>query len=274
LPIITLLGIAWWVIGGRAGKVHVAGFVWARAVRDAAAEALPFSQLGGYVIGARALILAGADTAQAGISTLLDLTLEFAAKIPYVVFGFAILAWLKPQYTAVAISVDGAISIAALIVGIWLARSSTPENAVRWLLDRWRSLSEIRERIAAVLREMTSHRKNVWQGMFLHFLCWGLGAGELWLIFHFMHVPGGLGAALVIDSVVGGIRAVSFFVPGAIGVQEGSYVLFCGLFGISPGAALAISLVRRARDIVIAGPVLLAWQWREGVALIPGRFKS
>ena len=274
LPIIALLGIAWWLVGSAAGEARVTGFIWARAARDAAAEALPFSQLGGYVIGARALVLAGADAAHAGISTLLDLTLEFAAKIPYIVLGLAVLAFLRPQYSAFAASVGGILSIAVLFVGTRIVGSSAPENAIRWLLDRFPGMSEIRGRIAAVLREVTSHRKNVWRGALLHFVCWALGAGELWLSFHFMRVPGGLGAAIVIDSVVGGIRAVSFFIPGAIGVQEGSYVLFCGLFGISPGAALAISLVRRARDIAIAGPVLLAWQWREGVALIPGRFKS
>jgi putative membrane protein len=274
LPIVMLLGVAWWLVGSAAGKTGAIGFIWARAVRDAAAEALPFSQVGGYVIGARALVLSGVDAARAGISTLLDLTLEFAAKIPYIVLGFAFLAWLKPKYSAVGIGAGGTISVVGLILAGWIAKSSAPENAIRWLLDRFQALSEIRGRIATLLRELTSHRKNVWRSLLLHFVCWVLGAGELWLIFHFMHVPGGLGAALVIDSVVGGIRAVSFFVPGAIGVQEGSYVLFCGLFGISPGAALAISLARRARDLVIAFPVLLAWQGREGVALFRVRFKS
>jgi len=108
----------------------------------------------------------------------------------------------------------------------------------------------------------------------LHFVCWLAGAGETWLLLWLMHVPAPLSAALVIDSMVGAIRAVSFFVPGAIGVQEGGYVLLCGLFGLSPGAALAVSLARRGRDLLIAAPVLLSWQWREGRALLFGRFKS
>src|SRR2546421_547394 len=75
--------------------------------------------------------------------------------------------------------------------------------------------------------------------------------------------------ALVMDRLVGAIRAVVFLVPGALGVQEGGYVLLCALFGLPPGAALALSLARRGRAVLIAAPVLLSWEWREGRTL-PG----
>jgi uncharacterized membrane protein YbhN (UPF0104 family) len=71
----------------------------------------------------------------------------------------------------------------------------------------------------------------------------------------------------VIDSLVGALRAASFFVPGALGIQEGGYVLLCGLFGLSPAAALALSLARRARDLLFAALVLPSWQWVESRAL-------
>lgn len=275
VPVIALLGGAWWLIGRGAGEPRVALFIWARAVRDAAAEALPLSQVGGYVIGARALMLSGADAARAGLSTLLDLTLEFAAKIPYIVLGLLTLAWLRPRDMASSLAIAALIAAVALLVVLWAKTTNAPAEKIARLLARWPRLSDLQSRLAALIGEMTSHRAAVRGGALLHFVCWLIGAGETWLVFHFMHVPVGVGPALVIDSVVGGIRAISFFVPGALGVQEGSYVLFCGLFGISPGAALALSLVRRARDLFIAAPILLSWQWREGHAvLFPQRFKS
>jgi hypothetical protein len=42
-----------------------------------------------------------------------------------------------------------------------------------------------------------------------------------------------------------------FMVPAAAGVQEGSYMLAAAVFGISPGAAIAASFARRARDLVL-----------------------
>lgn len=275
VPVIALLGAAWWLIGSRSGEPTLGAFIWSRAVRDAAAEALPLSQLGGYVIGARALILSGADTARAGLSTLLDLTLEFAAKIPYIVLGLLALAWLIPRDRTALLVTAAFISAAALMVVLWVRRTRVPVDQIARWLSRWPRLHEFQARIAALIQEMTARPSAVRGGALLHFLCWSIGAGETWLVFHFIQLPVGIGPALAVDSVVGGIRALSFFVPGALGVQEGSYVLLCGLFGIPPGAALALSLVRRARDLLIAAPVLLSWQWREGHAILfPRRFKS
>jgi hypothetical protein len=56
LVLIAAMGLAWRALlpGAPAGTV-----MWARLVRDSGSEALPLSQVGGYVLGARALALAG-----------------------------------------------------------------------------------------------------------------------------------------------------------------------------------------------------------------------
>ena len=62
--------------------------------------------------------------------------------------------------------------------------------------------------------------------------------------------------ALVLDSVVAGLRTFVFMVPAAAGVQEASYVLACAVFGMSPAAAVAGSLARRARDLALGAATL------------------
>ena len=52
-------------------------------------------------------------------------------------------------------------------------------------------------------------------------------------------------------------------VPGAVGVQEGGLILLCGLFGIPAQSALALSLIKRAADLAVGGPGLIAWQVLE-----------
>jgi len=260
LPIIALLGLAWWMIYRSGMRPAFPRFVWARAVRDASAEALPFSQLGGYAIGARALSLAGADATAAGASTFLDLILEFAAKLPYVVLGLALLAWSRSEEIVSA-------ALLALCLGALLAlplfRAPLQKLIRLKLFQRWQGVRAMRRRAALALGRMTAKGEGFATSILLHLVCWVLGAGETWLIFHVMHTAAPLDASLVIDRLVGAIRAASFFVPGAIGVQEGGYILLCGVFGISPATALAFSLARRARDLLIAAPVLLSWQWRE-----------
>ena len=43
------------------------------------------------------------------------------------------------------------------------------------------------------------------------------------------------------------------------------------LFGLNPEAALALSLLKRARDIALGVPILFAWQFVEGNRLLRQR---
>ena len=69
--------------------------------------------------------------------------------------------------------------------------------------------------------------------------------------------------AIAIEAMLHAIMAMAFFVPGRVGIQEAAYTLLGTIFGIPPEIALSLSLLRRARDFVIAVPVLLVWQGIE-----------
>ncbi len=56
LALIAIMGIAWWVLmPGTSPWTSI----WGRLVRDTGSELLPLSQVGGYVLGARAIAFAG-----------------------------------------------------------------------------------------------------------------------------------------------------------------------------------------------------------------------
>jgi uncharacterized membrane protein YbhN (UPF0104 family) len=101
----------------------------------------------------------------------------------------------------------------------------------------------------------------------IHFASWVLAGVETWLTLKLMGAPLPLAAAVTIDSLLYGMRSVAFVVPNGVGVQEGGLMLLCGMFGIGPDVALALSLIKRARDGVIGVPALLIWQgWEVGRA--------
>src|SRR5579862_4587801 len=62
--LLLLLGCAWYVLLPHS-STRPWVLVWARMVRDAAADVLPFSQLGGVLLGVRAAILHGVATSLA-----------------------------------------------------------------------------------------------------------------------------------------------------------------------------------------------------------------
>jgi len=255
LPVIAVLGLAWRHsarIWPRPAAMH---FIWARALRDAGSEVLPLSQFGGLAMGARALALFDVGGRKAVIWTLLDLMIELATKLPYVLFGLGLLLLLRGND-----AIGGGLLAAALAVVIVLLGAKDLHPTM--LIPRRRGPKILRQ-IGIALRRWSPALGDRRKAMLLHSLGWFVGAAETWLIFRLMESRVALGPALVIDSLVGAIRMFGFLVPGAVGVQEGAYVLLCGLFAVSPANAIAFSLIRRARDLLIAAVALLPWPWRE-----------
>jgi putative membrane protein len=267
LPVAVFLGLAWWSLGRDLAGARPLKFIWARLVRDGAAEVLPFSQVGGYVFGARALALSGIPGFFTAISTVVDLVVELAAKLPYILIGLALLAMLKPQsdyfapvLAGVAVS-GGLLALAAIFRE--RSRGALERLAMR-IAQRWPALhlGEASETRATISRVLAKDGRTM-SGFVLHFIAWALGTVEAWIAFRLMGAPIGLAEACVIDSLFTGLRTFAFFIPGAIGIQEAAYVALCAMFGIPPGVALAFSLVRRARDFLIGAPCLAAWQMAE-----------
>jgi glycosyltransferase 2 family protein len=69
---------------------------------------------------------------------------------------------------------------------------------------------------------------------------------------------------LIIEAVIQALSSGAFVVPGALGVQEGGFLAIGTLLGLSPELALALALMRRARDVLIFLPALLIWQVAAG----------
>ncbi len=67
---------------------------------------------------------------------------------------------------------------------------------------------------------------------------------------------------------MGGTNLGGRSLPGALGIQVGGYLLLGAALGVAPEAALALSLAKRVREILLALPALLAWPVVEGRRLV------
>jgi hypothetical protein len=94
------------------------------------------------------------------------------------------------------------------------------------------------------------------------------------LALRLMGVPIALQDVVAVESLMYAVRNVAFALPAGLGVQEAAYVLIGPVFGLHAGDALALSLLKRARDIVIGVPVIAAWQLMEARALLRSRRKA
>jgi uncharacterized membrane protein YbhN (UPF0104 family) len=119
--------------------------------------------------------------------------------------------------------------------------------------------------------DLYGDRRALVRSFFFHLLTWVLGIGEVWLTAYFMGFELGFLEAAIIESLAQAVRSAGFVIPGSLGVQEGGYLLFGTMFGLSPEVALGLSLVRRVRQLLIGIPGLIAWQISEGQRLVVAR---
>jgi putative membrane protein len=226
---------------------------------------LPVAQIGGEVVGARLLRTEGVTLAAAGASVAVDLILEMMSQVVFTLLGLAILIRTAQQLDATRWIAEGAIVAAGIVLALWLAKRLSIVQLIERMLvslsDRvgWVALGEVRGLHTAVA-VLYRQPMRLSLGFVYHLISWLLGGFEVMLGLHLLGVPVSLGDALVIESLGQAMRALGFFVPGALGVQEGGNILVCGLVGIGPQAAIELSLLRRIREVALGVPGLLAWQ--------------
>lgn len=274
LALLCAMGIAWAVL---LPGVKLWVPVWGRFVRDSASELLPLSQLGGYVLGARAITLAGATAIAATASTIVDVTLELFGQLGYTALGLACLISFAPNTAVVKPFAVGLVAAGPLAIGFVVFQRRGFE-----LLDRFARMlgrgwtdktaagaAAMHMALAAIYRR----RARVFSSFALHLACWIASTLEAWIALRFAGASLDFATVLVIESLLYAVRSVAFAVPNAVGVQEGAYILLGAGFGLTPEMALALSLLKRARDVIIGLPTLAAWQLVEGGRLwrqIPG----
>jgi len=271
LVLFAVLGLCWFVLLPAAPRWRLWVAVWARMVRDAAGGLLPFSLVGGFVLGARSMTLHGVAWPVATGSTVVDLTTEFVAQIALVLIGLLILAARSPGSAVTMPAFLGLV--AALLAGVaffWIQRrgASPFMRVVMRLggraLGGWADAAEGHvESIQQSLNAIYAAPWRVAAGTILHLLGW-LGTGfASFIAFRLLGAHIDYVGALGIEALLHAALATAILVPGYAGVQEAAYAGVGTLFGQPAEMSLAVSLLRRARDVALGVPILIVWQVLE-----------
>jgi putative membrane protein len=264
LPI-TVCGLAWRALIEPAPPRGTPLMIWARFLRSSVSELVP---IGGELLAIRAMTLHGIGTGAAGAATVVDLTLEFLSQLAFTALGLALLA-LDGRNDGLALwSVLGlgvaALTAAAFLLvqrgGLFLWLEHLPHRLAAHA--PWARLPEL-VGLHAEVRAIYGRPRAIRRGFLWHCLGWVVGAGEAWLVLWLLDAPLGLGEVLILESLAFALRSAAFAIPGGLGVQEGGYAALGALFGLGPEIGLALSLIKRAREVLLAAPALLAWKLIE-----------
>lgn len=267
LVLFVVLGLAWdAIVPPREGRRPWV-FVWGRMVRDASTNCLPFSQVGGFVFGARAATLHGVSWSLATASTVVDVTAEFLAQLAFTAIGLGILLARAPDSSlAVPLEVGLGLAVAAGVALIWLQQAAAPLFASlgRRIAGRW--FEDAQDRVQVLQAELSliyGHTARLAVGFTGHLIGW-IGTGIAgWIAYRALGVPIDFDDALAIEALLAAAAAVAFLVPVNAGVQEAGYAGLGAIFGVPPELSLGVSLIRRARDVSVGVPILLVWQLFE-----------
>jgi hypothetical protein len=145
----------------------------------------------------------------------------------------------------------------------WLQRRGMFGKIIGWVMRvskkrDWSGLLHQAQAIDAAVQSTYRQRALPVVGcLLLNLAGWFVGVGEVYLITLFLGMPVTWADALLLESLGQAIRGAGFAIPGALGVQEGGYLLLAPIAGLPPNAGVALSLAKRARELLLGLPGLL-----------------
>jgi len=241
----------------------------ARFIRDGVSNLAGIIPAIGEVAGARALSLLGATAGIAAASTVVDVALESLSQAIYTMIGLIPLVLLVQPDQATRWLLAISVAIVPIFAAFVVTRRRGALQAAERIIMRiarllgFASAGEGLDLTRNVLGIYQRHR-HVWLALLLHLAGWFMSAVQLWAAAQALDRPLSVGEALALQSIAYAARGAFFFVPGGFGVQEGTFVLVGAVLGVDPAIALALSLVLRARDILLGLPALMVWYGAEG----------
>lgn len=261
-----LPGLALWLLVP--GTTPWPTFIAARQLRDSVGDVLPFTQLAGIVLAARIVVLGKSPPARVFAGSVADVTAEFVSQIAFIAIGLALGAAQLAANPATAPYMHGLIVGTAVLV----------PGALLFVVLQWKSNALAGLLAGRLLPEAIRHTQDFTQALsrlyadprrlaaatLVHLTSWVASGVWVWIIIRLTGAPIGVGAAIAIQSLLEAFRSAAVFVPSSMGVQEAGYAALAPVFGLGPEVGLAVSFLRRARDIAVGVPVLIAWQFFEG----------
>jgi len=244
--------------------------VW---LREAVNGLLPVARIGGEIASARLLIERGSRPPLAVASLVVDMTLALASQFCFAMLGLALLARVGGGSTLqqqIGLGLLAALPIlAALALVQRFGFFALLATIVRGVFgDRFQGLVGGAAPLDRAVRRLYRRRRAILACFAWQFVAWVVGAGEIALALEFLGAPRSLADAVMIEALIQVLSSAAFVVPAALGVQEGGFLVLGGLIGLTPDVALALALMRRARDVVIFVPALAWWQLSLGRRLL------
>ena len=266
---VLLDALAWWALFPKPERLPVRQLFWMRWIGESVSTLVPSAAVGGDVVRARLAALYGASIPTAAASVLVDITLGVFVQIGFTLLGLGLIVSVTGHQGFVRPTLIGAVIGVLAIIGFYVVQRLGMFRFIGKMIsklanaDDWHSLVHSGQTLDEAIRSLYARRRGVFGCCLWTATSLILGSGEIWIALYALNLQATIVNALILQSMVLTIRSAMFPVPGALGVQEGGYVVIGNLLGIPGDAAFALSLIARVRELVLGIPGLIVWQLIE-----------
>jgi len=237
-------------------------------LRESVNGLLPVARVGGEIVAYRTIRARGVPATEAASTLVADMAISVITQAWVTFLGLAILL-RSGVGTSLALGIVGAAALlmVAGIVFVHVTRAGVVAIVTRLLnrafAGRFEGAVAGSVELDQALRTVYVRRRRVALCAVWQCIGWIVGSVEIWLALHFLGHDRGLLDAVMIEALIQAISSAAFVVPGALGVQEGGFLMLGAAVGLDGGSALALATARRLRDVVVFFPGLIAWHWAE-----------
>lgn len=266
-----LYALGWWVLLRPYDPTRRAGIgylLWVTTVREAIDRLLPVASVGGAVAGVRLLGWRGIPAASASATVIVEILLTLIASWLFAVLGLALLAnsnATSSDYHGVIFALLLSLPVPVVLAAI-LGSGKLFGGLRKWVV-RVAGIEVIPATAVALDNALSAslrRRGALASAATLQLAALLSGSLEIWFALRLFAHPVTLGDALMLESMVQAFRHLAFIVPASLGVQETVLVVFGQSLGIGAEMAIAVSLVKRLREVLYGLASLASWQWLEG----------
>ena len=263
---------AWkYILDDPPAKTTVGRLFWLRLGGEALNQLTPTANLGGEPFKASRLRADGVPLEMASASVVIMKGILFLSLALYIFVGVALAPFYLPEAAKHMLFLSlAALGLAAVgIIFVVVQRREPFGNSFRflnrrgWLPHFLRDQEGFLENLDTAMSQFyRQYPARALLAFSLFFLSWLLHSVEVYLIFWLLGHPISLGMAVCLDALAMLFTALGFFIPAAMGVQEGGNILLALGFKLGFDLGAAFSILRRIREAfwLCLGLVVV---WRE-----------
>ena len=252
-------------------SVSFSRLFWLRLGGEALNQLTPTASLGGEPFKASRLQADGVPLEVASASVVIHKGILVLSLALYIFTGLALAPVFLPEVARhMSFLILAALGLAAVGITFVVVQHREPcSNSFRFLSRRGWVPDCLRDQEGFLLDLDTamSHFYRQYPGravlaFALFFLSWLIHSVEVYLIFWLLGHPISWGLAVCIDALAMLFTALGFFIPAAMGIQEGGNILLALSFNLGFTLGAAFSILRRIREAFWLSLGLIV-VWRE-----------